>query len=107
MSNSLRDQIIEKLTDALHPLQLNVENESHQHNVPLNSETHFKVTVVSSLFEGKPLVGRHQSIYALLKKEMAAGLHALALHTYTPDEWRQKGGSVTPSPQCLGGSKRK
>jgi BolA protein len=32
-------------------------------------------------------------------------LHALAMHLYTPDEWREKDGEAPASPDCLGGSK--
>jgi BolA protein len=41
-----------------------------------------------------------------LRKEFESGLHALALHTWTPDEWFEKGGNAPDSPQCMGGSKR-
>jgi BolA protein len=40
-----------------------------------------------------------------LKDEFEIGLHALALHTWTPDEWLQKGGIAPDSPECMGGSK--
>tara|TARA_R110002072_G_scaffold24747_3_gene83698 strand:+ start:41297 stop:41620 length:324 start_codon:yes stop_codon:yes gene_type:complete len=84
---------------------LEVLNESHQHSVPENSETHFKVTIVSEDFIDKSKVSRHQSIYALTQKMMAEGLHALALHTYVPSEW-QTINSLSPiSPNCMGGSK--
>ncbi|KAG0411863.1 hypothetical protein HPB47_011001, partial [Ixodes persulcatus] len=49
-------RIEEKLSKALNPTELSVENESHMHNVPKGSETHFRVTVVSASFEGKSLV---------------------------------------------------
>lgn len=80
-----------------------VVNESHMHSVPPNSETHFKVTIVSAEFEGKRSVARHQMIYKLLAEELAGPVHALALHTYTADEWQEREGSAPQSPNCLGG----
>jgi BolA protein len=85
---------------------LEVLNESHQHSVPANSETHFKVTIVSSDFADKTKVARHQAIYALTSKLMEQGLHALALHIYLPDEWQAINGTSPESPNCMGGSKK-
>lgn len=85
---------------------LEVLNESHQHSVPKNSETHFKVTIVTSDFAGKSKVGRHQAIYALTRHLMDQGLHALALHTYLPEEWQVLNSTSPESPNCMGGSKK-
>ena len=93
------------LGEALAPQQLQVINESHMHNVPPNSETHFKVVVVSDQFDGKRSVARHQLVYSLLSEQMAGPVHALALHTFTAPEWQQSEQSAPQSPQCLGGSK--
>lgn len=84
---------------------LNLVNESHMHSVPENSETHFKLTLVSSDFEGLNKVKRHQQIYALVNPLMDEGLHALALHTYTPEEWQAVNETSPASPNCMGGSK--
>ncbi len=100
----IQSSIEQKLAD-LNPLHLEVVNESHMHSVPENSETHFKVTVVSDQFEGKMLVARHRLVNQILKDELGGGVHALALHTRTPDEWFEQGGAVPDSPQCMGGSK--
>ncbi len=80
-------------------------NESHMHSVPPNSETHFKLTLVSAAFEGVGKVARHQMLYKLVTPLMQKGLHALALHTYTPDEWKAVQQTVPDSPNCHGGSK--
>ncbi|MGQ9427552.1 BolA family protein [Gilvimarinus sp. F26214L] len=102
---SIQERIQATLASELQPSHLKVENESHMHNVPANSETHFKVVVVSPEFAGKRLVQRHQRVYQLLQEELAGPVHALALHTYAPDEW-QDGAQVTPSPDCMGGKAR-
>ena len=87
------------------PVHLDVKNESFMHNVPEGSESHFNVTVVSTQFEGKLLVARHRMVNQILADELAGKIHALALHTMTPDEWFEKSGLTPNSPLCLGGSK--
>lgn len=99
-------RIEQTLTGALVPMHLEIADESYMHNVPEGAESHFKVLVVSEAFEGEKLVGRHRRINALLGDELAGGMHALAIHAWTPREWFDKGGGAAPqSPQCMGGSK--
>ncbi|MDT8428609.1 MAG: BolA/IbaG family iron-sulfur metabolism protein [Pseudomonadales bacterium] len=93
-----------KLGDALMPLFMEVCNESHQHAGPA-TESHFRITVVSEVFNGLSAVKRHQRIYALLSEQLNSGVHALALHTYTPEEWQDAGHQIPESPQCRGGSR--
>ena len=101
-----RKIIIErKIRDALGPMHLEVIDESHQHNVPEGSESHFKLVVVSDQFQGEPLINRHRRINLLLKQELETGLHALSLHTMTPEEWYRKGGEIPATPECMGGAK--
>ena len=89
---------------ALAPERLEVVNESHQHSVPRGSETHFRVLVVSSAFEGQGRLARHRRIHAVLRHELESGVHALAIDAWTPAEWRARG-AASVSPLCLGGSK--
>jgi len=100
---TIQADIEKKITDALAPEYLEVLNESHTHNVPPGSESHFKVTVVSSEFENKMLVARHRTLNTLLKQELDGEVHALSLNTLTPEEWAEKNGEVRKSPPCLGG----
>ncbi len=97
---SKRDQIAAAL-QAMEPQHLEVLDESHMHSRGL--ETHYKVVLVSSAFEGLNAVKRHQKVYATLG-ELMGQFHALALHTYTPAEWQQQG-AAPDSPTCRGGSK--
>jgi BolA protein len=97
---------IEQKLQILHPEFLEILNESHMHNVPEGSESHFKVTLVSPEFAGKNLVARHRMINQLLTEELAGSIHALSLNTLTPDEWAKKGGQVRQSPPCMGGSSK-
>lgn len=97
------NSIVDKLNDSFSPEYLSVVNESHGHNVPEGSETHFKVTVVSQVFNGLNRVKRQQSVYQVLAELMSGPVHALSMNTYTPDEWlKQPKPSV--SPPCMGGS---
>ncbi|WP_394204711.1 BolA family protein [Shewanella waksmanii] len=97
---SVEQLIIEKLTAALSPTHLDVINESDNHHVPPNSETHFKVIVVSDAFDGQRLISRHRQVNGALAQEFENGLHALAMHTYTQEEWQQA--NVPDSPKCRG-----
>ncbi len=101
---TVQNTIEEKLKNTLSPLHLEVANESHMHNVPPGSESHFKVVIVSREFEGKMLVARHRMINSVLKDELNGQIHALALHTMTEKEWQKKQGNVADSPLCRGGS---
>ena len=102
---TLQTDIEHKLSAALAPQYLEVINESHMHSVPANSETHFKVVIVAAGFDNKRSVARHQQVYGILADEIAGPVHALALHTYSPQEWRQRNAAAPDSPDCLGGSK--
>ncbi|QQD16925.1 BolA/IbaG family iron-sulfur metabolism protein [Spongiibacter nanhainus] len=97
--------IEEKIRQAFSPEHIELVNESHMHSVPANSETHFKLVLVASAFEGQRKVARHQSVYKVLAEDLAGPVHALALHLYSPQEWQAREGSVPASPDCKGGSK--
>lgn len=92
-----------KIEAAMATEVLEVENESHMHSGPAQ-ESHFRLVVVSNAFENKPLLARHRLINKLLSEELNAGVHALAMHTFTPEEWIARGESATNSPACRGGS---
>ena len=100
---TLQQSIEAKISAALTPHHLEVINESSMHNVPEGSESHFRLRVVSDLFEGKRLVERHRTINQLLQTELSESIHALAMETLTPDEWQARGGVTAESPECLGG----
>ncbi len=101
----MKQQLSQLITEALQPQHLEVADESHRHNVPEGAQSHFKVVVVSDRFEGLSLVARHREINRLAKPLFEGSLHALALHTLTPEEWQAKQGIAPQSPPCMGGSK--
>nr|XP_057910064.1 bolA-like protein 1 [Doryrhamphus excisus] len=93
-----------KLTDAFQPTHLEVHNESHMHAVPPGSESHFRVLVVSSRFEGASLLQRHRLVNEALKAELSGCVHALAIQAKTPEQWGSDP-ALEKSPPCLGGSR--
>ncbi len=106
---TIQDSITEKLNSSFSPEHLEVVNESFMHNVPEGSESHFKVTIVCDDFKDKMLIARHRMVNSILKDELQkdrseGGIHALALHTLTMEEWFEKG-KVANSPECLGHGK--
>lgn len=94
-----------RLREVFSPTYLDLINESHQHNVPANSETHFKLTLATAAFAGLSRVKRHQAVYAALSEFLAGPVHALALHLFTPEEWDARESAVPASPNCRGGEK--
>ncbi|HVK60185.1 MAG TPA: BolA family protein, partial [Bdellovibrionales bacterium] len=77
MSGPLENAIRSKLTERFQPTHLEVVNESHAHSVPKNSETHFKVVVVSAAFDGLSRIARQRLVNEALKTELSGGVHAL------------------------------
>jgi len=97
------DQIIRsKIEQEFAPQELILLNESHMHAGPA-ANSHFNLTLVSDLFEGKRPVARHQMIYKVLADELAGEVHALVLHVFTQAEWEQAGHKSHASPDCQGG----
>ncbi len=101
---TIHETIERKLAGAVDLQHLEVVNESGNHNVPVGSESHFKVVLVSETFQGMALIARHRQVNGILSHELANDIHALAIHTYTEQEWRKKNGEAPLSPPCLGGS---
>ena len=91
-------QKIEQSLEALAPQHLEVLDESHMHS--RGQQTHYKAVLVSEQFDGLNSVKRHQKVYATLG-DLMSEFHALALHTYTPEEWA-KIDAAPASPTCAG-----
>jgi BolA protein len=87
---STKDIIINKLRDAFAPESLDITDESHLHQGHAGhrpgGETHFRVYIVSSAFEGKSRIERHRMINATLSAELAGSVHALAIKAIAPGE---------------------
>lgn len=51
---------------------------------------HFQVWIISSAFAGKSLIDQHQMVYGALREALGSErIHALALKTYTPEQWER------------------
>jgi BolA protein len=85
---SLKDWIVETLTRELNPIELQVNDESHQHaghsGWREGGETHFRIDVVSPAFAGKSRIERHRIVNAVLAPAFERGLHALAIEARAP-----------------------
>jgi BolA protein len=88
-------KIREKLTAALRPERLEIEDDSwkhagHHHEGGVDGreggESHLTVTVVSEAFEGQGRVQRQRAVTGLLKDELAGPVHALSIRAMTPAE---------------------
>lgn len=87
--------IREKLTAALSPKRLEIEDDSarhagHHHDGGMDGqpggESHFNLTLVSSAFEGRGRVDRQRMVNDLLRDELAGPVHALSIRALTPAE---------------------
>jgi len=98
-----KQHITKLLTDKLNPSYIEIDNESHNHHVPEGSETHFKISVVSTAFLSLSMIARHRLVNNLLADELNNGLHALTMHLFTPEEWDSRQQETPSSPACKDG----
>ncbi len=88
----IQNTIKERLEQIFCPVYLDIINESKQHashaSSPKTGESHFKVLIVSTAFENKPLLKRHRAVYSALTHELKNGLHALVIQALTPQEYQ-------------------
>uniref|UniRef100_A0A8C2YCV7 BolA family member 1 n=1 Tax=Coturnix japonica TaxID=93934 RepID=A0A8C2YCV7_COTJA len=104
-SGPIARSILSKLTAALQPTHLHLEDHSPLHGRPPGSETHFGLLVVSGSFEGLSPIQRHRLIHSVLDAELRGSLHALTIVARTPQQWEMDP-QVPRPPPCMGGSKR-
>jgi len=90
MSQTVAQRITEKITNALKPEQISVEDESHLHaghsGARPEGETHFRLKVVCTQFTNMSLVSRHRLINEVLAEELQGPVHALAIKALAPGE---------------------
>ena len=85
------DKIREAIQLGLEASYVRVVDHSAQHVGHPGAATgagHFEVTVVSKLFEGLSRVGAQRLVYQALAGFMETEIHALSMHTLTPEQWR-------------------
>ncbi|MCX7977631.1 MAG: BolA family transcriptional regulator [Bdellovibrionaceae bacterium] len=105
---SRAERISAQLKEHFRPHHLDLVNESDLHSGPPGRETHFKLFLVSSAFEGKSRLERQRMVNSLLAEEFRQGLHALSQRLLTPSEWLAQGKQINfDSLPCLGGGEKK
>ena len=79
-----------KLEAALAPQLLEIADQSHLHaghaGARPGGESHFRVTIVATAFEGLGRLARQRLVYRALAEEMASDIHALAIEAKAPSE---------------------
>lgn len=77
------DDIAAKIRAALPDAEVTLEDLT-------GTADHWKATIVSAAFEGKPLMQRHRIVNAALAEELKGPIHALTMDTLTPEESRAR-----------------
>lgn len=98
---TIQQKINDIISTQFSPTYFDVINESHLH-AGSATESHYKLVLVSAKFEGVSKVKRQQAVYKALGDIMSQ-IHALGLHTYTPEEWQSQQQTAPASPKCGGG----
>jgi acid stress-induced BolA-like protein IbaG/YrbA len=79
------NQVVEMIKTGLPDAQIQLQDLT-------GGGDHYQAVVVSSEFEGKSLVQRHQLVYDAVRQAMSTEeIHALSLKTYTPQQWNTMG----------------
>jgi BolA family transcriptional regulator, general stress-responsive regulator len=89
MSESpLVSEIRAALERALAPSSIDIFDDSARHagHAGAREGGHFRVTLVSSAFQGRPQLERHRLVYAAVAPLMGRGIHALNIIARTPEE---------------------
>ena len=95
------DKIKKNLEVNIKPTYLKVINESDHHHGMRNTETHFRIEVVSDWFNDKKRLERHRLVQDILKDELSM-IKAFSLHAYSPREWKNLKIALEKSPLCQG-----
>ncbi|HUA82166.1 MAG TPA: BolA family protein [Dyella sp.] len=86
MTAAVVEEIRQRLTAALQPIELDVVDEGYKHVGHANEgKGHFYVRIVSTAFEGQLPIKRHRLVYAALGDLMEQGIHALSIDAKAPD----------------------
>ena len=83
-------QEIRRRLAALQPQELELVDESEAHRGHAGyregGNTHWRLTIVSPAFAGRPTVARHRLVYQALGELMQHPIHALAISARAPEE---------------------
>ena len=91
-STPVADDIEARLTAAFRPLEMEIVDQSHLHaghaGAREGGESHFRVRVVSELFEGMSRIDRQRAVNRALKEPLDGPVHALSVETLAPSEMK-------------------
>lgn len=85
----MKEKISGLLQKEFTPVHLTVIDDSAKHAGHAGAASgggHYQVLIVSQVFDGATPIERHRMIYRALKP-LSAGIHALGIQTYTPQEY--------------------
>ena len=99
IKESIESTINSIIEESYNPVYVELVNESFMHNVPKDSESHFKLIIVSDIFKDMTLVQRHKHIYSSLKTIMN-NIHALSINAFDIDEFKLNP-TKSMSPDCI------
>lgn len=82
-------QQLEMILQRFEPLHLEIVDESHKHKHFNNGqgESHYKIILVSDLFNNKTRLQRHKMVHLALEDLLRTQIHALILKLYNPQEY--------------------
>lgn len=98
ITGNIENNIKDLLINAFNPSVLFIDNESHMHNVPIGSESHFKIVLVTRNFTGISEVNRHKCVYKVLGNIMNS-IHAISIHSFDENEYKNNP-IILDSPNC-------
>ena len=83
-----RMEMINENLQALKPIKIDIQDEGHLHvgHAGAKSGGHFKLYIVSDMFEDISIINRHKLIYQCLDKLMKTDIHALSIKALSPKE---------------------
>lgn len=94
VSGDIYNRLVKKIETDLKPISYKVIDDSHKHAGHAGhdglGESHFRIKIVSSVFEGLSRVDRQRRIYDLFKEEIEERIHAISLRLMTPEEEMEK-----------------
>ena len=85
---NIMDEIRARLAN-LQPVRLELIDDSHLHAGHAGARAgggHYRLSIVSDVFQGKNTVARHRIIYDALGELMRNEIHALAIQVRSPEE---------------------
>ncbi|CAL4323419.1 BolA/IbaG family iron-sulfur metabolism protein [Buchnera aphidicola] len=81
--------MLERIKGHFYPEYIKIYDNTIYHKIK-NNKKHLTIIIVSNKFKNQKILKRHQEIYKILSREINNTIHAISMHTYTPEEWKKK-----------------